>query len=297
MRHYPILIAIVAGVVLAGILQTRSDRPAAVAFAATRTLAAGTARVEIRVDDSAEQAMPARITGLLDFRNHRAEIQFGPGGEKMILDGRVTYHQVASLPGANGKWIGYDPGESDPFNLQERILLDPAQLLDFVRQTSGGVKDVGRDAVRGVETTHFEGTLDLRKLVEQAEELDRAKRQEALESISEGPTVFQYGIWVDDENVARRLRLRAEEDVDATIEFYDFGVPARVDVPSPGEVISRDELFAAMEKRAQANEAECDEQEAAIEEEEASGDDFGQSKVVLCLSSSVEVGPDEEPRK
>jgi hypothetical protein len=215
----------------------------------------------------------------------------------MILDGPVTYHEAGTwLSGAQGKWIRYDPGESDPFELQERVLLDPAQLLAFLRQASGDVNEVGRDTVRGVPTTHLEGTLDLRKLVEQTGRAERAKVQDALDSMSEdGPTVFRYGIWVDDENVARRLRIHGDPATDATIDFYDFGVPATIDVPSSAELISRDELFAAMEKVAQANESDCNESE--LVEREDSADELGESKVVLCVSGSVDIGPGEDGHK
>lgn len=249
-RRYPFVLAALAGVVASGLLTAREHGSAAsaVAYAATRTLDAGSSRIEIRVADARGHEV-FRVTGVLDFQNHRGRLEAEPEGEQTIIEGNVTYFRIDWLPDLKDKWVRSDVGADDPLDLQQRILLDPAQLLAFLHRASVAVKEVGREEVRGVMTTHYEGTVDLQKLVEQAAPSERPKAQEEGDSIGDdGPTAFRYGIWVDEDQVARRLRAHGDEETWATIDFYDFGIPMQVDAPSRDQVITQDELFEAIQR-------------------------------------------------
>ena len=129
--------------------------------------------------------------------------------------------------------------ETDTLDLQGRAMFHAGDLFDFLRGASDGVRDAGRDDVRGIPTTHYEGTLDLRKVVEQAPPEKRELLRAWLELIaSDGPPTVPFGLWVDDDGVARRLRIDQEDGVTTTIEYYDFGVPVEITPPPADAIIS-----------------------------------------------------------
>ena len=268
-RRYPILLAALAGVVLVGLLSGPShpSAAAAVAYAATRTLDAGSSRVEVTYQFpsavSASPLFPFRITGLIDYRNHRGEIAYGSSGEKMVYDGRVVYEREGLQLSPDKPWVRFEEGDdfdaTDVFDLQERAMFDPSHLLTFLRRTSSGVRDVGSDTVRGFPTTHYEGVLDLQKIVDQAAADQRQELQEELDFVTQGqPKTISYGIWVDGDNVARRLRIDEAEGAAITIEFYDFGVPVVLDLPRADQIMTPEEYWDAVQKYEQEHASDCD---------------------------------------
>src|SRR5438105_5065159 len=213
---------------------------AAVRRAAARTLDASSSRftLTIAVTQSLQQfpavlSPPFAVEGLMDYVHHRGRISYGGGGntrEETIYDGDVVYTKWP-LPWAKEKpWLRYeaDAQDNDPFDLQDRAMRNPSGLLEFVHGAGTDVRNVGSENVRGIATTHYEGTLDLQKVVDQAPADKRAELQDFLNFIAEEePTKVPFGLWVDEGGLAHRLRIDQHEGA-TTIEYYDFGV--RVDV-------------------------------------------------------------------
>jgi hypothetical protein len=303
-RRYPILLAALAGVVLVGHLSGRSHRSAAaaVAYAATRTLDAGSSRVEVTFQFPpmgawSTELSPFAITGLIDYRNHRGEIAYGSLGEKIVYDGRVVYERVGLQLSPDKPWVRYESGDdfggTDVLDLQTRAMFDPSHLLSFLRRTSSGVRDVGSDTVRGFPTTHYEGVLDLQKIVDQAPADQQQELQEELDFFTEGqPKTISYGIWVDGDNVAQRLRIDEAEGAAITIEFYDFGVPVVLDVPRADQIMTPEEYWNAVQNYEREHASDCEGDSTA----QPPSDDEGSSgvTVVICTDSagSIPVGDD-----
>jgi hypothetical protein len=293
MRRYPILLAAIAGVVVAGMLPARSHRSAAaaVAYAATRTLDAGSSRVSIAYTDPTigvgdANVVPFEITGLIDYRRHRGSISLGGEDSRWIFDGRVFYYRIGGwFPGAK-PWVRVENDDDTPdaFSVQDQALSSPEHVLSFLRRTSSGVREVGHDEVRGVPTTHFEGTLDLQKIVAEAPSAERAELQAELALIIEDePKTLSYGIWVDADDVARRLRIDESDGAASNIEFYDFGVPVVLDLPPADQVMESDEYVEAMQKYAREHASSCgdDSSDASQDSDEGSG---GISTYQICVS-------------
>ena len=302
-RRYPILFAALAGVVLVGLLSGRSHRSAAaaVAYAATRTLDAGSSRVEVTYQLpgslTSSPLSPFAITGLIDYRNHRGEIAFGPGGEKFVYEGRVVYERMGPQLSADKPWVRFESGEdfggTDVFDLQGRAMFDPSHLLSFLRRTSSGVRDVGSDTVRGFPTTHYEGVLDLQKIVDQAPADQRQELQEELDFFTQGqPKTISYGIWVDGDNVARRLRIDEAEGAAITIEFYDFGVPVVLDLPGADQIMTPEEYWDAVQKYTREHASDCEGDATAPPASTSEGS--GEVTIVLCPVSTI--SPDDEQK-
>ena len=159
---------------------------------------------------------------------------------------------ASQLP--DGKqWLSYDLaktgqqlGIGDPTQFNQSG--DPMQALRNLRATSDRVERVGRERVRGVSTTHYRGTVDVRKLPDL---LPAAKREEARRSIDRlidliGTDSYPMEIWVDDKRLVRRFRLNMDMKIaqagdrhmkiDMTIDMFDFGPKPVAKAPPADEV-------------------------------------------------------------
>jgi hypothetical protein len=254
---------------------------AAVARAAGRLLDSGSSRVTITYGSD----LPGPFArGIVDYRAHRGELEYGPLGKTIFDRDSTLFYDPAmtrSLPGAK-PWVRFPTGESDPLDPQERALSDPAKLLPFLRETSGDVRAVGQDVLDGVETTHYEGTLDLQKIVDQATGDDRAELQDTLDFLKriKEPTTIPYGLWVDGSGLARRLRYVEGSNQPATattIDFSDFGVAVVLDLPPADQVMSADDFFALAEKHwKDGGSGDCNTEEQS--------DETGESSGTVCLT-------------
>src|SRR6266508_1112129 len=134
---------------------------------------------------------------------------------------------------------------------------NPISLLDLLTGASDNVREVGSEDVRSTATTHYEGTLDLQKVVDQAPQDKRAELQEWLNFMGEvEPTKVPFGLWIDGDGVAHRLRIDQEGDGSVTIEYYDFGVAVEVTPPPADEIMSSEEFQQELEAHAQ--DSSCD---------------------------------------
>ena len=125
-------------------------------------------------------------------------------------------------------------------------MLEPSAQLRALRAAKG-LKEVGREEVAGVQTTHVRGTYrlsDLVKTLPAAQRADVQKSIDALERLGGGAADLDAAVpadlWVDEDGVTRRLvskqTLPAQSGVPAgavrqQYELSDFG--AKLDVTPP----------------------------------------------------------------
>jgi hypothetical protein len=116
---------------------------------------------------------------------------------------------------------------------------DPTQTLQFLRG-AGKVKKVGTEKVRGVDTTHYEATVDLRKVADNAPAKDRPELRRSMQRVIAltGEKTLPLEIWVDDDGLVRRetyhekLAIQGSStEIKAAMELYDFGAPVAAPVP------------------------------------------------------------------
>jgi hypothetical protein len=121
---------------------------------------------------------------------------------------------------------------------------NPTQALEYLRG-AGKVTKVGTDEVRGVKTTHYKATIDLRKVAAEAPAKSRASLRRTINRIIAltGESTFPAEIWIDDQGLVRRERyketltiLNTQTRVSASMELYDFGTPVIAPVPPPSLV-------------------------------------------------------------
>jgi hypothetical protein len=170
---------------------------------------------------------------------------------EMIVDGSTIYMRVPMLTyiGGPSGWLSMNPEDmgmsSDALGLGAGTY-DPSSIIESLRGAGGEPEVVGTEDVRGVETTHYRATVDLDDAIAQVPEDQRAFIEAQLEQL--GDSSIPLDVWVDAEGLPRRMRLDmgdllgqamgAEVGVVMTMDFFDYGVPVDIQVPSPDEVQS-----------------------------------------------------------
>jgi hypothetical protein len=109
---------------------------------------------------------------------------------------------------------------------------DPTQLLTSLRGL-GKLDKKGTETVRGVSTTHYKGTIDLKKV----------QGGEQLTQIA-GTSKLPVDVWVDENGFVRRQKWTEklsgeggeQTDVEIAMDLYDFGAPVVALVPPPRDV-------------------------------------------------------------
>jgi hypothetical protein len=247
------LVALAALAVLAAQGGRNASARAAAAQAAARTIDGGSSRFTVSVEET--RPLPTSAPGivgqgLMDYVHHRGRITYGRYSEQ-IFDGNVTYATWTVPWHERARWLRVesDSGETDPLDLRERAMRNPAGLLEFLTAASDDAHDAGSEKIRGTAATRIEGTFDMQKVVDSSPREQQAELQEWLNFLAEDtPTRVPFQLWIDNDGVARRLRVEGGPTV--TIEYYDFGVPVDVSVPPASAIITPQELLSEFETHA-----------------------------------------------
>lgn len=176
-----------------------------------------------------------------------------------LQDGRILYLRfplLASELPEGKEWIKIDVDalaqmkgvEIDLEQLGSFGATDPLSILEALEAVSGPLETVGREEIRGTDTTHYRTTLDPAKLAAQAEaagatedvlgSFKDALAEASLESVP-------LDVWVDDEGLLRRMEIDAavtqeglggEMSMRLTFDLFDYGVEVDVE-PPPADVV------------------------------------------------------------
>ena len=164
------------------------------------------------------------------------------GEMEMIFDELLIYMKFPSEIMQGIKVDLAMMGEQDAFDLQQIMQLsgtDPSQSLDLLRAAGTDFREVGEEDVRGVATTHYEGTVDLEKVAEQVPEEARESYRRLMEL--SGQTEIPMEVWIDEDGLTRRVRyeqtLGDGTTMDLTQEYFDFGVEVDVEPPPDEDVL------------------------------------------------------------
>jgi hypothetical protein len=234
-----------------------------VANAAETTNNADGARVAMHVAVTVS-GLPQQISvdgsGHIAFKSQEGEISaqlngvpgaggLGEGGtiDERFAGGKMFVGSSAlagKLP--NGaSWIEIDlAGTEKKLGLDPSALSsgqsNPAQFLEYLRASGGGVVTTGTERVRGVETTRYSGTIDLHKIPG----ADSAAAKQAIDAIvaATGTGTIPVQVWVDSNKLVRKLSLAMPlsvggQQIETKIseELFDFGPQPAVQAPAASE--------------------------------------------------------------
>ncbi len=186
-----------------------------------------------------------------------------------LVDGGTFYIKLPAvlagrLPGAGQKpWLEFDlakvaasagiPGLSSLLN--NPASSNPAQMLQYLRAVSGGVRRVGTEMIDGRTTTHYRARIDLQRYPSLAPPAQRAAARQAitaLERLSK-TTSFPVDVWIDAQHLVRRMGFVIRETAPSTgpslqsafrIDFTDYGPQAAPSFPPAGQVTNVSSLLA-----------------------------------------------------
>jgi hypothetical protein len=156
---------------------------------------------------------------------------------------------AGKLPGG-ARWMKLDLASLDQslgFNPQQLIggESNPAQFLEYLKASGGAVTVVGHESVRGVPTTRYAGTIDLKKLAAVMPSPNRAQLRAALAKViaETGVSSLPVEAWVDAGRLVRRITTTFSVSANGqsarmslTFELFGFGATPAVTAPPEGEV-------------------------------------------------------------
>jgi hypothetical protein len=162
---------------------------------------------------------------------------------------------AGKLPGG-AHWMKLDLGrfaQAMGFNLQQLAggQANPAQFLEYLRATGGGVTRVGSDTVRGVRTTRYRGAIDLHKVADVLPSGNRDQLRSALDKViaQTGASSIPVEVWIDGRHVVRKMTLSfslaaggQNLTMHMAIELFDFGPTPSVNTPADSEVFDATHL-------------------------------------------------------
>lgn len=264
-----------------------SGSPAVAETSYQATKAAKTAKVSLQAQVSGAPAgtpAPNAISGdgVISFSPDAAQlaVKIPSGGTLTIrLLGQVLYLMVppqAGKPATPKPWIKIDLDKAAQSSLGASFSslspsgsVNPADLLGYLQGVST-LKKVGTESIRGVPTTHYQGTVDLNKL---AAKLTGQAQKSYRQLVSKlHTTTVPVGLWVDDRGRATQIRTTLPETtppttttappttaghgattapttaaptttaparpatVTTTVDYYDFGSPVQVSAPPANQV-------------------------------------------------------------
>ena len=146
----------------------------------------------------------------------------------------VLYVRVPpGRPATQGKsWVAVPADSSGTVGSQ-----NPQEFLQ-VLAGARDVEEVGEEDVNGISTTHYALTLDPKVLAEVAAKNPSASSLPpgVLDQLKD----VQADVWIDDDNLPRRLRVDAKVQsvtVKSAFEFHDYGKPVDVAAPLADDVL------------------------------------------------------------
>ena len=173
-----------------------------------------------------------------------------------IQDGATVYMRfpaIADQLPAGKTWVRIDAEETaksagiELSGLEQFTDGDPRALLDFLKSVSGEIETVGSEELRGVSTTHYRATIDLRKYERLAPPGKRKELRDMLDDLVQqaGLAEMPFDVWLDDDGYVRKLETSfsaAPEGVAGAVEasmvfeLYDYGADIGIAPPPAADV-------------------------------------------------------------
>ncbi|MFI0484175.1 hypothetical protein [Actinomadura sp. 9N215] len=166
------------------------------------------------------------------------------GGMEYVLVNRTMYMKIPMLSqlgaGSAAKpWLKIsldELGKKSGMNLEQ--LLQQSQQMDPVQNTkmltaSKDVREVGKETVDGVQTTHYTGTY---RMEDALSKLPAETRETLRKSYAgSGMQNMNFDLWVDDKQFPRKLAMKSGQTtagvMNMTMTYRDYGKPVEITAP------------------------------------------------------------------
>lgn len=162
----------------------------------------------------------------------------------------------ATTPDGETAWI--EAAVDDATSVTGQFGVDgpesPTDILQALAAMDANVTEIGRETVRGAETTHYQVVIDLEAAAANLPADERAELEAELPGGVSG--MLPIDVWMDDNGLVRRLVIEIDdvasmglgpdaEGIDSVLiefELFDVGEPVMITPPPADQVISTDEL-------------------------------------------------------
>jgi hypothetical protein len=243
-----------------GSLSSQGNKPVdaltVVTAAQSASQKAGSAKMAMTMEMSAAgQSFTMRGEGAFDFAKQLGQMSMSmpnPDGsgdlsfDEVITD-TMVYIKSPMLAGAGKPWVGVDLKEAVGGSLSQLSGgSDPTSGLEMLAGAKS-VTTVGKETIRGTETTHYKAVVDINKAMAGKPEAVRAKLQGYQKALGAKFTDLPVEVWIDKDN--RPAKFSYTMDMPATeatgnqpfsmtmsIEMFDYGTPVTVTVPPASDV-------------------------------------------------------------
>ncbi|MDX6491107.1 MAG: hypothetical protein QOD43_1352 [Gaiellaceae bacterium] len=115
----------------------------------------------------------------------------------------------------------------------------PNGALAYLRGSTGKVQELGKEKVKGEDTTHYRATIDL----EQAAKRAKGSTKQSIRRVIDvaGVTKLPVDVWVGADGYVRKVTYAQHsgksQSARITMEMYDFGSPVTITAPPAVTVI------------------------------------------------------------
>lgn len=177
---------------------------------------------------------------------------------EMIVDGSTMFMRVEGMDGLGAfptEWVSVDLSEAVP-GFEDLMALgggrsDPSNAFGYL-QGAEEASELGTETIGGIDTTHYEVTVDVADAVaEVPADLRREMRLVLRQFRAQfGTTTMPFEVWVDADGMLRRLRYRMESDInpagafsmEMTMDVTEYGNDFELQRPPPATVTDLTEM-------------------------------------------------------
>jgi len=203
---------------------------------------------------SMASSMPA-ADGLNDPSLWRGEYVFDFSGGMIVY---MRFPFMSKALGGGKSWVRMDIGSMGRemgVNLDQFMQMNqsnPAQQLEFLRAVSGRFTKLGTGRVRGVTTTRYRTSIDIRKYPNLVPEKQRKAMKKSIDKLVGvmGKPTYPVEVWIDAKQLVRRMTMRMDMKAPTgsmafamSMDFYGFGRPVSVTFPRPEETVDMTKLM------------------------------------------------------
>lgn len=160
---------------------------------------------------------------------------FEIGEIAFIVDGEDAYMSFGlfSILGVTTEWVKMPIDQTDEtVGFGASGPTSPTSILEDFSVAGADVTEIGRETIRGVETTHYVVTFDAQDM----QNLEDATTRSFAES---GADNLPVDVWIGDDGYLYQFELFVDDENGAThmiYNIYDYGADIEITVPAAGDV-------------------------------------------------------------
>lgn len=163
--------------------------------------------------------------------------------------------EFATTAGNGAHWIAYDydtlaerAGPSGAFVKDQMQNNNPSRSVQLLMAT-GEVRKVGTETVKGTQTTHYSGTVDVSEMTRmQSKELSQAELQQLQQQLQTvGLETEKIDLWIDEDDLLVKKSETAENtkgqgDYESVVHYSDYGTDVTVEEPPDADTVDFDQV-------------------------------------------------------